>query len=809
MSVFITEKTDSYYVKFIAIIFTHKMTILEYIKDNILFLDGGMGTELQKLGATVGKYPEALNITAPRTVAAVHDAYMSAGTKLILTNTFGASARKMAGCEYTPQQAITAAVKLAKEVAAKHGGFVALDIGPLGRLLEPMGTMTFDRAYADFAMQVQAGAAAGADLIFIETMTDLQEVRAAVLAAKENSNLPVFATMSFEENMHTFAGTALSSMAVILDSLGVDALGINCSLGPVEMLPMARELKKWTDKPLIIKPNAGLPCLVNDKTVYNISNEDFAAAMEEIMALGVNIVGGCCGTNPAMLKYFFDRVKGNKKQEKQEKQPFSAVCSAGKTLVIDGVKIIGERINPTGKALFKQALETGDLDYIARQAVEQMAAGADILDVNVGHLGIDEKRMMVRVVKKIQSVTSLPLQIDSSDPQVIEAALRIYNGKAIVNSVNGEQEKLDTILPIAKKYGAAVLGLTLDEKGIPEKAETRVKIAETILNNALKQGIKKEDVFIDCLTLASSAQPEGAAETLKAVKAVSEKLGLKTTLGVSNISFGLPNRELLNSTFMTIALQNGLDMPIINPNSAAMTDSIYAFNLLAGRDNGEYVGRFGGRQAAKPARYSGYTVEECITLGLGAETKQAVKKLLETVPPLDIVQNNLIPALDTVGKDYETGKIFLPQLMQSAEAAKKGFEAISENMLATGADFKKKGPVVIATVKGDVHDIGKNIVKTVLENYGYRVVDLGKDVPPQAVAQRAVKHGAKLVGLSALMTTTVKAMEETIALLKQTADIPVVVGGAVLTADFAAQIGADYYAKDAQATVAVAREIIG
>ena len=789
------------------------MNILEYIKDNVLFLDGAMGTVLQNSGVNPGKYPEAMNITHPDVVYGVHDAYFKAGTKLVLSNTFGASAHKMAGCEYTPQQVIEAGVKLAKKAAADNGGYVALDIGPLGQLLEPMGTMTFEQAYEDFAMQVKAGAAAGADLVFIETMTDLYEVKAAVLAVKENCDLPVFTTMSFEENMHTFAGTALSSMAITLDGLGVDALGINCSLGPVEMLPMARELKKWTDKPIIIKPNAGLPCLVNDKTVYNITNEDFAAAMEEIMAMGVNIVGGCCGTNPAMLKYFFDKVKNSAKREVYKKKEISAVCSSGKTVIIDGVKVIGERINPTGKALFKKALETGDMDYIARQAVEQMNAGADILDVNVGHLGIDEKEMMVKVVKKIQSVCNLPLQIDSTNPEVIEAGLRVCNGKAIVNSVNGEKEKLDAILPIAKKYGAAVLGLALDENGIPEKAEDRVEIAKTILDEALKAGIRKEDVFIDCLTLASSAQQEGAMETLKAVGTVSKELGLKTTLGVSNISFGLPNRELLNSAFMTMAMYQGLNMPIINPNAKAMMDAVYAYNQLSGADVGgtEYIARFAQTGESKKAvTDNSYSIEQLIAMGLDAETKKAVKELLAEKQPLEIVQEKLIPALDKVGKDYENGKIFLPQLMAAAEAAKKGFEAINEKIASEGSgDYDKKGPVVIATVKGDVHDIGKNIVKTVMENYGYDVIDLGKDVSPQTIVDAAVEKGAKLVGLSALMTTTVKAMEETIILLKKAdAAIPVMVGGAVLTEEFAKEIGADFYAKDAQAAVEIAKKIM-
>ncbi len=789
------------------------MNVLEYIKDNVLFLDGAMGTVLQNSGVSPGKYPEAMNITHPDVVYSVHDAYFSAGSKLVLTNTFGASAHKMAGCEYTPQQVIEAGVKIARSAAEKHGGYVALDIGPLGRLLEPMGTMTFEQAYEDFAMQVKAGVAAGADLVFIETMTDLYEVKAAVLAVKENSNLPVFTTMSFEQNMHTFAGTSLSSMAVTLDGLGVDALGINCSLGPVEMLPMARELKKWTDKPLIIKPNAGLPCLVNDKTVYNITNEEFAAAMEEIMSLGVNIVGGCCGTNPEMLTYFFNRAKQRVKTDISARQPVSAVCSSGRTVVIDGVKIIGERINPTGKALFKKALETNDLDYIARQAVEQMNAGADILDVNVGHLGIDEKEMMVKVVKKIQSVCNLPLQIDSSNAEVIEAGLRVCNGKAIVNSVNGEEEKLTAILPIAKKYGAAVLGLTLDETGIPEKAEGRFVIAEKILSAATAIGIRKEDVFIDCLTLASSAQQEGAMETLKAVKMVSSQLGLKTTLGVSNISFGLPNRELLNSAFMTMAMYNGLNMPIINPNISAMVDTVYAYNQLSCADMGgkKYIRRFADRQQTATAHTNVYSLENLISLGLDAETKKAVKDLLKEKQPLEIVQEKLIPALDKVGKDYENGKIFLPQLMRSAEAAKKGFEAINEQIAAGGtADYEKKGPVIIATVKGDVHDIGKNIVKTVMENYGYEVIDLGKDVSPQVIVDTVQQTGAQLVGLSALMTTTVKAMRETIEKLKIAGNTaPVMVGGAVLTAEFAQEIGADFYAKDAQAAVEIAKAVIG
>ena len=789
------------------------MDILKYIQNNILLLDGAMGTTLQNAGLKLGQHPEELNITDPQLVAGVHKAYYESGSKLVLTNTFGASEYKLSGAKFSVEEVITAGVKLAKETAKDYEGYVALDIGPIGQLLEPMGSLTFEKAYDIFARQIKAGVKAGADLVFIETMTDVYEVKAAVLAAKENSNLPVFATMSFEENMRTFTGASLSSMALTLDGLGVDAFGINCSLGPVEMLPMVKELRKWTDKPLIIKPNAGLPCLVGSQTVFNITKEEFAAAMEEILALGVNILGGCCGTTPEMLKFFFDKVKNKEKTDRPLREKFSAVCSATDTVVLDKVRIIGERINPTGKALFKKALETKDLDYIARQAVEQAQAGADILDVNVGHLGIDEKEMMIKVVKKVQSVCSLPLQIDSSNAQVIEAALRVYNGKPIINSVNGEESKLKEILPLVKKYGGAVLGLALDEKGIPEKAQDRLIIAQKIMDTALKMGIKKEDIFIDCLTLASSAQQDIALETVKAVALIKEKLGLKTTLGVSNISFGLPERELLNSTFMAMALYAGLDMPIINPNIKAMTDTVFAFNQLCAKDVGstEYVKRFSGNVTEKKPVQSQHSLENCIYSGLGAESKEAVKALLNEFDELEIVQNRLIPALDQVGKDYESGKIFLPQLMQSAEAAKKGFEAISESFAKKGrADYEKKGPIVLATVKGDVHDIGKNIVKTVLENYGYEVIDLGKDTEIDLIVNTATEKSAKLVGLSALMTTTVTSMEKTIQALKAAGfKGPIVVGGAVLTPAFAKEIGADFYAKDAQATVAIAKGVMG
>ena len=789
------------------------MDIKSKLKEKIIILDGAMGTQLQENGLKLGENPEVFNIKSPDTVQRIHENYFRAGSNVVLSNTFGANEKKLATTGYTVEQVIEAAVSIAKKAAEKYNGLVGLDVGPIGELLEPMGTLSFEQAYDIFKRQMIQGEKSGADAIFIETMTDLYEMKAALLAAKENTKLPVFCTMSFEQDMRTFTGCGIQSMALTLEGLGADAIGINCSLGPVEMLPMVKELRRWTTLPLVIKPNAGLPVIENGVTTFNITKEEFACAMGEIIDLGVSVVGGCCGTNPDYIAALSKIVAGKTFAKQQISVP-TAVCSHSECVEIDRVRVIGERINPTGKKLFKEALLKGDIDYIVRQAIEQVEAGADILDVNVGLPGINEKEMMVTVIKKLQGVVNTPLQIDSSDPQVIEAALRVYNGKPIVNSVNGEAGSMAAVLPLVKKYGAAVVGLTLDENGIPRLAQQRFEIAEKIMNEAVNQGIRKEDVFIDCLTLTSSAEQETAYETLEAVRAVKEKLGLKTVLGVSNISFGLPAREVMNHIFLTLAMANGLDLPIINPNAKEMMDAVVCYHQLKNIDKGseKYIERFSAHTAkSEPqAVKSGYSdIGYCISKGLKEETKTCCENLLETMQELEIVSQKLIPALDEVGKAYEKNEIFLPQLIQSAEAAKGAFELVRASIAKKSqGEAVSRGKIVIATVKGDIHDIGKNIVKVVLENYGYDVIDLGKDVAPEKVAQAVRSSQAGLVGLSALMTTTLKSMEETIELLhKENLPCKIVVGGAVLTEDYAQQIKADYYAKDAQAAVEVAKQV--
>lgn len=794
------------------------MDVKWLIKNNIVFLDGAMGTMLQKAGLKLGENPEVLNITSPQIVENIYEQYLKAGSNIIATNTFGANRHKLSGCGYSVDTIITAAVKSAKKIAVKYNGFVGLDIGPIGELLEPMGTLKFEEAYELFKEQVICGAKNGADIIMIETMTDLYEAKAAVLAAKENCDLPVFCTMSFEQDMRTFTGCSLSAMALTLEGLGCDAIGINCSLGPVEIYPMVKELIKWTNLPIIIKPNAGLPEIIDGQTSYSITPEQFIEQMKLITELGVNIIGGCCGTTPEYIKGLKQNIRQDLFIKRKIINP-CAVCSNTKTVEIDRVRIIGERINPTGKKIFQQALKDNNLDYIVKQAITQAQGGADILDVNVGMPNIDEVSMMKEVIKKIQGVVSLPLQIDSSNADAIEAGLRIYNGKAIVNSVNGEQKVMQRIFPIVKKYGASVVGLTLDENGIPAKAEDRLAIAEKILRFALEYGIPKENLYIDCLTLTSSAEQANAYETIKAVRMVKEKLGLKTVLGVSNISFGLPAREQLNQTFLTLAMANGLDLPIINPNIKSMVDSIYCYHQLKNIDKGsyEYINHFSNNSdnKDKSSNVSQLTDQHyndigyCIANGLKNETIACCKQLLKNTDPLNIVSDILIPALDKVGKNYETGKIFLPQLIQSAEAAKGAFEVIREYVSkSSSGQTQSSGKIIIATVKGDIHDIGKNIVKVVLENYGYDVIDLGRDVSIETIVSEAKKQSIKLVGLSALMTTTLKSMEQTInAIHKEGLTCKIMVGGAVLTESYAKQIGADYYAKDAQASVNIARKV--
>ena len=792
--------------------------ILDKLGTELLFFDGAMGTQIQKKGLKLGELPELFNILNPGAIQSIHEEYLQAGADFISTNTFGANRLKLKNTGHTPEELISAGVNLAKKAVGKYGGYVALDVGPLGELLAPLGTLSFEEAYGLYKEQMVIGAQCGADAIIIETMTDLQELRIALLAARENTVLPVFCSMSFEENRRTFMGCSAASAAVALEGLA-DAIGINCSLGPAEILPIAEELAQYTNKPLLIQPNAGLPRVEDGVTVFDVTPEEFSDAMGAYHRMGAAILGGCCGTTPAHIRAVTERFKG---MQTVKRAPFAktAVCSPSKTVVIDSPKVIGERINPTGKKRFKEALLNNDLDYILRQGIEQAEAGADILDVNVGLPEIDEAAMMRQVLPELQSVADLPLQIDSSDPAAIEAGLRLYNGKAIVNSVNGEQQVLDAILPLIQKYGACVIGLTLDEHGIPKKAEERFRIAERILKEAEKHGIPKQDVIIDCLTLTVSAQQEDAAETLKAVRMVKEQLGLKTVLGVSNISFGLPRRDIINEIFLAEALAHGLDLPIINPNAGGMMQVINAHRVLADIDkNAEaFISKYAGTAPAAPIAAQQQTaqpqdgfsgLEDIVIRGLKDEARGATTALLETEQPLDVVNNHLIPALDVVGERYEKNIIFLPQLIQSAETVQAAFEVLRERLSGNSTQISK-GTIVLATVKGDIHDIGKNIVKVILENYGYSIIDLGRDVPAATVVDAAVRHGVRLVGLSALMTTTVKSMEETIHALKAALpEVTVFVGGAVLTEEYAMQIGADYYAKDAKASVEIAKKILG
>ena len=779
----------------------------------LIILDGGMGTQLQAAGLPMGQAPELWNVTEPEKVTAVHRRYVEAGSKVLYTNTFGVNRLKTARIGRSVRELVEGGVRCARAAAGTEAVRVALDIGPLGQILEPLGTLKFEEAYDIFREIVEAGRDAGADLIVIETMSDLYEVKAAVLAARENSTLPVWVTMTFEAGGRTFVGTTVSAMGLTLSGLGVDAMGFNCSLGPKELLPMIRELRRWTDKPLILKPNAGLPDPATGE--YRITPEEFAAELETAPEDGVQMLGGCCGTTPDFIRALNAAMRGARMPSPRPERR-SGVCSASQTAAFGPVRVIGERINPTGKKRFQQALRENDIDYIVARGIEQQDAGADLLDVNVGLPGINEPEMMTRVVKALQAVVDLPLQIDSSDPAAIEAGLRAVNGKAIVNSVNGKAEVLRSILPICRKYGAAVVGLCMDENGIPQTWQERVAIAKRILDAALAAGIPKEDVLIDCLTLTVSAQQEQAAETLKALHAVREELGLHTVLGVSNISFGLPARENITVSFLTQALYAGLDLPILNPNQTAVMDAVASFRVLSGedRDSEAYIRRFAAAESESkkttPAPGKDMNLADCILRGLKAETAAITRRELETRSEMDVINQLLIPALDRVGELYEKQEIFLPQLINAANAACGGFDVIKERIAKSGADSVSKGKIVLATVFGDIHDIGKNIVRVVLENYGYTVIDLGRDVPAETIVETVIREDVKLVGLSALMTTTVKSMADTIAAIRKSGhDCKIMVGGAVLTPDYAAEIGADYYAKDAKQSADIARMVLG
>ena len=770
-----------------------------------------MGTVLQQRGLRPGGVPELLNLTEPELLSSIYREYAEAGSQVVYANTFGANRRKLAGTGHSVEEIVTAAIRVAKAAVAEFGTRVALDVGPLGELLEPMGSLTFEAAYDLFREMMAAGAAAGADLVVIETMTDLYEAKAALLAAKEHTDLPVLVTMSFEERGRTFTGCTAASMARTLEGLGADAIGLNCSLGPDRLLPILKELCANTRLPVIAKPNAGLPDPVDGH--YDMGPEEFAAAVLPCLEAGVTIFGGCCGTSPEYIRAL-KRALAGRVPVQRTFDGTGVVCTPVTVCRLDGVRVIGERVNPTGKKRFQQALLEEDLDYILDVAVAQEDAGADILDVNVGFPGVDEVSMLPRVVKKLQSAVSIPLQLDSSDPAALEAGLRVYNGKAAVNSVNGDPEVLVRVLPIVKKYGAAVVGLTLDKTGIPKTAGERVAVAERILEAALAHGIPREDLWIDCLTLTVSAQQEQAEETLKAVRAVRHELGLQTVLGVSNISFGLPVRSLITQTFLIRAMHAGLTLSILNPNQREMMDAVAAFRVLSGED-GEcraYVERFAAAaETTRPAAPAGdLTLEDAILRGLKTDAARLAKAALETETELALVEGTLIPALDRVGTDYEAGRAFLPQLLSAAQAAQAVFEVIRTAMAEKGSAPVKTGRLIIATVQGDIHDIGKNIVKTVLENYGYEVLDLGRDVAPEIIVNTAAERGVRLVGLSALMTTTLPAMEETVRQLRLLPEPPeIMVGGAVVTPEYARSMGADHYAGDARQAVHIAKEVLG
>lgn len=786
--------------------------------DKILILDGAMGTMLQGRGLRTGDIPEKLNITDIGVIESIHREYLEAGADVVSANTFGANRFKAEKAGYSLENMVIPAVRAAKRAAAAYGKYAALDIGPCGRVLQPSGDLSFEDAVEVFAEIVRAGRQAGADLILLETFTDLYELKAAVLAAKENSDLPVLASMSFEENGYSFFGTSIEAMVLTLEGLGVDALGVNCSLGPKQLAPIVERIIALAGIPVLVQPNAGLPVMENGVSRYDVASDTFADYCLSFARSGARVLGGCCGTTPEYTAKIKELLSGltpiTQASGQGRPKKTTAICSPSKTVSFGGdTVIIGERLNPTGKKALQAAIRAGDMDYLLREAIKQQEQGARVLDINVGLPDIDEPATLVRAVREVQGIVDLPLQLDSSNAAALEAAARVYNGKPLINSVNGKKESLESVLPIAKKYGAAVLGLTLDERGIPETAEERLAIAVKIVEAAERYGIAREDVLIDCLVMTASAQQEQAAETLRAVRMVKEELGLKTVLGVSNVSFGLPDRPVINRVMLALALGQGLDAPIMNPGDKGMAETVAAFRVLSGKDPDaeDYIKKYSAQEAAPAAadRETKPTLAYAIARGLKNEAEEATKGLLASLRPLEVVESHIIPALDEVGKDYETQKIFLPQLIKAAEAAKSSFEIlrreISKDGGEPGAGSKK---IVIATVYGDIHDIGKNIVKVIMENYNFDVIDLGRDVPPQEVVRAVTESGAKIAGLSALMTTTVSSMKDTIALLREKCPgTKIIVGGAVLTSQLAEQIGADFYAADALETVRIASGI--
>lgn len=793
------------------------MNLKDYIKTNFLYLDGGMGTLLQARGLAVGELPERWNLTHPEEIRAIHRAYVEAGSQVISTNTFGANRLKFSSEEL--DEIVGAAVKNARAATeGEENRWVALDLGPTGKMLKPYGDLDFEGAVSVFAETVRLGVKHGVDLVFIETMNDAYETKAALLAAKENCTLPVFVSNAYGMDGKLMTGASPAAMVALLEGMGADAIGVNCSLGPEALAPVVREYLRYASVPVLLKPNAGLPTVENGKTVYGVSPDAFAEEVAALAAEGVRVMGGCCGTTPAYIAATVAQTSSLSPTPIVPKTDTLVSSYTHAVSFADGPILIGERINPTGKKLFKEALRRGDMEYILKEGLAEEEKGVHILDVNVGLPEIDEKRMLTDAVRELQAVTALPLQIDTADPVAMEAALRLYSGKAMINSVNGKKESLDAVLPLAKKYGGVLVALTLDEGGIPETAEGRLAIAERILKVAEGYGISRKDIVFDPLALTVSADKNAAKETLRALRLIRETTGCHTSLGVSNVSFGLPERDAINSTFFALALENGLSAAIMNPHSAEMRKVYYAFRALHGEDENcaayvnfatslpKTVAVEAAASVTKEADREGSPLFHAVVKGLKESAAALTREAVKARAPLSVVNEDIIPALNCVGEGFEKKTVFLPSLLMSAEAAKSAFSVIKESM--SGAVAEPKCPFVIATVKGDIHDIGKNIVRLLLENYGFAVSDLGKDVPPERVVEETVRLHAPLVGLSALMTTTVPAMEETIRLLREKAPFAkVVVGGAVLTEEYAAAIGADKYARDAMETVRYAEEI--
>lgn len=788
------------------------MKILDELANNRLLFDGAMGTMLQKMGLPVGGVPEYFNLSHPDVVTEIHREYVAAGADIITANTFQANPVKLKAEELPA--IISAAVQLARNAKPKY---VAYDMGPIGQLMAPMGTLSFDDAYEMFKEQAVLVEKAGADVVIIETMSDLLETKAAILAVKENTKLPIFCTMTFQEDGRTFVGTNPVTAVLTLQSLGISAVGVNCSLGPNELLPIVEEILQYAKIPMIVQANAGLPEMRNGQTYYPISAEEYAAAIGKMLQKGVRIIGGCCGTNPDFISKLRELVDTIPVVNPAPRR-VTAVTSGSQTVILnDGLHLIGERINPTGKKRLKEALRNNEISYLLKEALKQVEAGADILDVNVGLPEIDESAMMQRSVQEIQGIVTVPLQIDSSSIPAIEKGVRYYNGRPLINSVNGKAESMAEIFPIAKKYGAVVLGLVLDENGIPDTAEKRLAVAKKIVDTAQNYGIPKEDIMIDPLVLTASAQQDQVNVTLETIKLLRSELGVLTVAGLSNVSFGLPNRELLNGTFLAAAVGSGLNAPIVNPLSDFLMNIVRALKVINNQDpdaadfiekNQQMTVSSAEQPAVKKnaAATNSTDLKEMIIKGQKEETPALTKQLLETLEPLTIVNDYFIPALDEVGTKFEKGQLFLPQLMQSAEAVQRSQEVLKAHFDKLGQAQESRGTILLATVEGDIHDIGKNIVKMVLENYGFTIIDLGKDVPVATVVKTIREQHIQLVGLSALMTTTVQNMKRTIREVKEAGlSTKFMVGGAVLNEEYKDFVGADYYAKDALDSVKIAQ----